>query len=299
MSTPTPPARSLRPGQLCRVWVWPLAGEPRLVHESTDMLLEAPNWDHDGQLVLNGDGALWELPVDGSAGPRQIPTRALPDVNNDHVLSPDGNEIFASANDWHIYRLPRRGGTAERITSGPGLHFLHGISPDGSTLAYVRIDPHSADPMVSGRVHLIGTDGHDDRPLTTLPGPDDGPEFSPDGAWVYFSTEAFTHAPGHAQVARIRPDGSDLERLTHGDGVDWFPHLAPDGLHAVYLSYPAGTLGHPADLRVELTVVDTASWDAPLARRALTGGQGTINVNSWAPDSTAFAFVDYPSARPR
>ena len=296
MTSPTPPGRTLRPGQRCRIWVHHLAGGPQLVHESTDVLLEAPNWDGDGRLVLNGGGLLWELAVDGSAGPRQIPARALPPVNNDHVLSPDGGDIFASAEDWQIYRLPREGGTAQRITSGRGLHFLHGVSPDGSTLAYVRIDPDAADPATSGRVQLVGSDGREDRPLTTLPGPDDGPEFSPDGAWVYFTTEAFTDTPGHAQIARIRPDGTDLERLTHGAGVDWFPHLSPDGTRATYLTYAAGTRGHPADQSVTLTVVDVADWAAPLATLHLTGGQGTINVNSWAPDSTAFAYVDYPAA---
>lgn len=32
---------------------------------------------------------------------------------------------------------------------------------------------------------------------------------------------------------------------------------------------------------------------------ALLGGQGTINVNSWAPDSERLAFVAYPEGRER
>ena len=76
--------------------------------------------------------------------------------------------------------------------------------------------------------------------------------------------------------------------------MDWFPHLSPDGALAFSITFPAGTLGHPADLDVEVWVVATQDWTTPLQRYPLFGGQGTINVNSWAPDSTRFAFVAYP-----
>jgi len=45
---------------------------------------------------------------------------------------------------------------------------------------------------------------------------------------------------------------------------------------------------------VEVVVVSTGDWATPLLRLPLPGGQGTLNVNSWAPDSTRFAFVAYP-----
>jgi TolB protein len=86
----------------------------------------------------------------------------------------------------------------------------------------------------------------------------------------------------------------EVERLVVSDTVDWFPHLSSDGQLASYITFPAGTLGHPADLDVEVRVVDTSDWSTPLQRYPLFGGQGTINVNSWAPDSTRFAFVAYP-----
>ena len=41
-------------------------------------------------------------------------------------------------------------------------------------------------------------------------------------------------------------------------------------------------------------MVATSDWATPLARVPVFGGQGTINVNSWSPDSTRFAFVSYP-----
>ncbi len=124
--------------------------------------------------------------------------------------------------------------------------------------------------------------------------PLDGPEYSPDGAWLYVNTEDFGNQPGHAQLARIPAEGGPMEHLVTSETVDWFPHLSPNGEYASYISFPTGTLGHPADLDVEVRLVHTSDWGKPVARFPLFGGQGTINVNSWSPDSRQFAFVAYP-----
>ena len=92
----------------------------------------------------------------------------------------------------------------------------------------------------------------------------DGPEYSGDGAWIYLNTEEFGVRPGHAQLARVPAAGGTLERLVESDTVDWFPHLSPDGEVAAYISFPTGTLGHPADLQVEIKLVRTADWASPV-----------------------------------
>jgi Tol biopolymer transport system component len=274
-------------GQVCRILTYDVAtGASTLVYSSATVHFEAPNWSGDGDLVLNGDGLLWRLPPDGSAPPRPIPFEGLPSLNNDHVLFE--NTVFMSADDGHIWAGSLRGGPVRRVTSADRRHFLHGISPDGATLAYVAID---GEDWGGAYLRTIGTGGSGDTRLTTPGGVDDGPEYSPAGDWIYFNTETF--AP-NAQIARIRPDGSGLQQLTFDDRVNWFPHFAPDGTRAVYLSYPPGTKGHPADLAVELRLVEGEGWAAARTLVALPGGQGTINVNSWAPDSRTFAYVDYP-----
>lgn len=48
--------------------------------------------------------------------------------------------------------------------------------------------------------------------------------------------------------------------------------------------------------RVQVQVVATVDWSTPVQRYPVLGGQGTLNVNSWAPDSRRFASVAYPSA---
>jgi len=91
----------------------------------------------------------------------------------------------------------------------------------------------------------------------------------------------------------MRPDGTGIEQLTQGERVNWFPHISPDGKQVVYISYPTGTTGHPPDKDVQLKIMppDGSSHRELIA---FFGGQGTINVNSWSPDSTRLAYVAYP-----
>lgn len=282
------PPRALGAGQSCQVWTHDTeTGQTRLVYQTADLLLEAPNWVADA-LILNGDGRLWSLPL---AEPvlRSIAIPGIPPLNNDHVPAPDGRHIFLSTNDdWQIWRAPLAGGMAVRVSRNPDLlHFLHGVSPDGGRLALVGVKTDADFRFVSADICTIAADGSDFRQLTKG-AVADGPEYSPDGQWIYYNTEEFS---GHAQIARMRPDGTGVQRLTHSETVDWFPHLSGD--KAVYLSYPPGTRGHPADLWVELKLV-TGDWSHPQTVARLFGGQGTINVNSWSPDGRSFAFCAYP-----
>jgi TolB protein len=289
--------RTLRPGQRCEVWIASVSGEAELVFSTDDVLLEAPNWTSDGgALIFNGGGKLWRF--DLTAGALQpLPLDGIPDLNNDHVLAPDGREIFLSANDGHIYRAPLAGGSATRITADDGAsHFLHGVSPDGSVLAYVGIA--AGDFTRPGRLMTLGVDGGTPTGIDVGSGHCDGPEYSPDGGWLYLNTESFTTAQGHAQLARVQVDGTGFERLLESGTVDWFPHLSPDGRHACYLRFPTGTEGHPADLPVAVVLVSTDDWAQPLHTWPLFGGQGTLNVNSWSPDAGRFAFVAYPLTGP-
>ena len=294
------PPRQLAPAQRCQVWIHDIdGGRNTLLLESRELLLEAPNWTLQGDaLILNGAGTLWRVPVD-KPELIPIPIAAVPPLNNDHVLDPDGTHIFLSAyDDWQLYRAPLEGGTAVRITgkAGPAglLHFLHGVSPDGKQLAFVGVEaePQGAGlRFLSAEIYTIQSDGTGTRKITHAGVPADGPEYSPDGEWLYFNTEAFSK---NAQIARMRTDGSDVTRLTVSDTVDWFPHLSPDGRAIVYLAYPPGTAGHPADHWVELMVVLDGAWNNAVRAARLFGGQGTINVNSWSPDSRRFAYAAYP-----
>jgi len=293
-------ARVLKPGQRCRLHVFDVASRSdTTIAEFDNLLFEAPNWGEGGQtLYLNGDGGLWAFPLDSADKPRRIAYDGLGEweLNNDHVLDPGSDAIFLSAMDGQIYHGSLNGGSVRRVTDNDDVwHFLHGVSPDGKTLGYIQIDT-SGNPA---RLALISAEGGPVTVLDTGPGPADGFEWSPDGEWIYFNTERWASRPGHAQLARMpsaKPSPDTVERVISTETVDWFPHFSPDGRLAVYLQYPAGTEGHPENLPVELVLVDVSDWSTPLARVPLFGGQGTINVNSWSPDSTRFAFVSYPLA---
>ena len=288
-------ARDLGPGQRSEVWVADVTGaEPQLVYSTDRLLVEAPNWSPDGSsLLLNGDGLLWRLDLDPPAMFAQVAIEGLPPINNDHVLDSPRDLIYLSANDGHIYVAPISGGRATRVTSAPDrYHFLHGVSPDGTTLAYVELP--RGDFNAPGRLALIDSTGGETRYPAAGTGHLDGPEYSADGVWLYLNTEEYATRPGHAQLARVPAAGGRLERLVESDTVDWFPHLSPDATMATYISFPTGTLGHPADLDVEVRLVSTDDWARPIARYPLFGGQGTLNVNSWSPDGQQFAYVAYP-----
>ncbi len=285
--------RTLAPGQTARIHIHDaVTGEDVVVHESRELLFEAPNWSLDGTaLLLNGDGALWAIEPRVGAQPQRIVHEGLPPINNDHCLAPDAETIFLSAGDGHLYRAPIAGGPALRVSQDDGVkHYLHGVSPDGARLAYVRL--RSFDEP--GRLAVIGAGGGESTIVDTGAAHIDGPEWSPDGAWLYFNTEQWAERPGHAQLARVPDGGGEVERLVESGTVDWFPHLSPDGRSAVYIEFPTGTLGHPADLPVTIVLVSTDDWGRPSRRIPLLGGQGTVNVNSWAPDSRRFAYVSYP-----
>jgi TolB protein len=289
--------RDLKPGQRMEVWIADVdGGPPELVYTSDDQLLEAPNWAPDGRaLLLNGHGLLWRLNLEPEVTLEQVMIDDLPPINNDHVLDAPRGLIYLSANDGHLYMAPIAGGRATRISHDPTrYHFLHGVSPDGTTLAFV--DLPRGDFTAAGRLAVMPASGGQTGYPSAGSRHIDGPEYSADGAWIYLNTEEFGVRPGHAQLARVPADGGTLERLVESNTVDWFPHLAPDGDVAAYISFPTGTLGHPADLQVEIRVVRTADWASPVQVIPLFGGQGTINVNSWSPDSRRFGYVAYPMA---
>jgi len=291
--------RALKPGQVSELTVMDReAGEPRVIFTANE-IIEAPNWTPDGAaLVFNAGGEMWRIPADGSATPVKIDTGDLRDLNNDHVLSPDGSMMYVSSNDGHLYAVPVTGGTPRRVSNthdNPHHYYLHGISPDGKTLSYVAVEKDAPGGKTRINIFTIPAAGGADTRLTDVDYPHDGPEYSPDGKWLYFSGEKAAKRPGHAQCFRMRPDGTGVEQLSFDDRVNWFPHISPDGNWIVYISYPEGTTGHPPDKDVILRLM-TADGKDERDLVGFNGGQGTINVNSWAPDSRRFAYVAYPIA---
>ncbi len=97
------------------------------------------------------------------------------------------------------------------------------------------------------------------------------------------------------QIWRMKPDGSEQEQVFSDDFNNWFPHISPDGRWMVFLTYEAEVNGHPENKNVMLRLMslDPAADKKITVLGKMFGGQGTINVPSWSPDSKQLAFVSY------
>ncbi len=247
---------------------------------------EAPNWSRDGAYyVFNRDGHLLRLPVSGGT-PTTIDTGTANRCNNEHGISPDGQWLAISDssqtdNQSSIYIVPIAGGTPRRVTQNSPSYW-HGWSPDGKTLAYCAQRNGEFD------IYTIPAAGGEETRLTTAKGLDDGPDYSPDGQYIYFNSDR----TGHMQVWRMHADGSAQEQMTFDDLNNWFPHISPDGKSMVFLSYEKDVTGHPPDKDVQLRLMTLADGQIKVLAK-LFGGQGTIDVPSWSPDSLKVAFVSY------
>lgn len=253
--------------------------------------IEAPNWTPDGaNLIVNGGGRLYRVPMHAPEL-QLIDTGFAVELNNDHGISPDGKLLVISdrtrTEGSCIYILPIEGGEPERITQNIPSYW-HGWSPDGKVLAY------AARRRDNFQIYTCPVAGGEETQLTLDFLHCDGPDYTPDGNWIWFNGE---HSEGDVQLWRIRPDGRDLQQMTNDKRVNWFPHPSPDGNHLVYLSYEPGTWGHPANRQVELRLIpigdEVGATPSPRILNTFVGGQGTINVPSWAPDSRRFAYVHY------
>jgi len=255
---------------------------------------EAPNWTTDGKaLIYNTSGAspahrgrLVRFDLASRTG-TIIDTGFAIRNNNDHVLSFDGTMLAISDQSQGngqstIYTVPVTGGTPKQITKlTPS--YLHGWSPDAKSLVYTGGRNGEFD------VFRIASDGSgEETNLTKHPGLDDGPEYSPDGQWIYFNSVR----SGTMQIWRMKPDGSSPEQVTNDDLNNWFPHVSPDGKWLAFITFPKDVppAEHPYYKRVYLRLMPIAGG-APKVIAYVYGGQGTINVPSWAPDSRRLAFV--------
>ncbi len=264
-----------------------IASTDRRVVYVTPTRIEAPNWLRDGQtLIFNSGGRIHRIPIAGGK-PEAIDTGFATRCNNDHGVSPDGTQLVISDQSQGkrqslIYTLPITGGTPKLITPlGPS--YWHGWSPDGKMLAFCGQRDGEFD------IYTIPADGGQETRLTTAKGLDDGPEYSPDGRYIYFNSER----TGRMQIWRMRAtDGSEQEQVTSDDYNNWFPHLSPDGRSMVFLSYEKDVSGHPPNKDVTLRRMALNSKQIDVLGRFF-GGQGTINVPCWSPDSRRNAFVTY------
>jgi regulation of enolase protein 1 (concanavalin A-like superfamily) len=250
--------------------------------------IQAPNWSEDGRfLFYNVDGRIERLEL-RTGRTATVDTSPVTANNNDHVPSWDGKrlglsgESAESGGESVIYVVPAEGGTPRRVTA-KAPSYLHGWSTDDRSLVFTGGRGGNFD------IYRIPVEGGTEVRLTDAPGLDDGPEYAPNGKFIYFNSAR----TGAMRIWRMRPDGSGQEPVTDGTFQDWFPHVSPDGRRLVFLSFGKDVAAedHPFYKQVYIRMMPLDGSAAPKIVAYVYGGQGTINVPSWAPDARRIAFI--------
>jgi TolB protein len=284
---------------LSHIAIYDLASRSSRVIHRGEGVIEAPNWSRDGKfLLVNTGGDLFRLPLGGSRLEKLELGAGGYVCNNDHDLSADGRLLAFSASSPASPKsqvfVADASGAGVRLVTPAAPSYFHGWSPDSRFLAFVA-------ERGNGRYELyrVPAAGGAEERLTFVGGYDDGPEYTPDGQWIYFNS----NRGGRWNIWRIPPDGAGrgdelAEQVTSDEPEDWFPHISPDGRAMVFLSFPSGTEGHNDKMPgMQLRLMPTPGKNAAAGKiEVLTefyGGQGTINVNSWSPDSKQLAYVIY------
>ncbi|HPM31753.1 MAG TPA: biopolymer transporter TolR [Chryseolinea sp.] len=270
-----------------------VASGHRQIIQSAANSLQAPNWTPDNKyLIFNSltptDNLLYKYDLkDGTI--TKLNTGFANQNNNDHVLSFDGKMLAISHHvgtnrTSTIFTLPVTGSdTPAKITSEENGHsYLHSWSPDGKKLVFTGFRNKEWNIVsidIATKKEMILTED------ATL---DDGPEYSPDGKYIYFNSVR----TGTMQLWRMKPDGSEEEQVSFDEYNNWFPHFSPDGKWILYVAFPStiNPTDHPFYKKIYLRLMP-ASGGIPKTIAYIYGGQGTINVPSWSPDSKRIAFV--------
>jgi Tol biopolymer transport system component len=261
-------------------------GHRKILYGSPNSL-QAPVWTPDNKSLIYIENGLLTRYDLASGAISVINTGDIKDLNNDHVLSFNGRMIGISnhlGDKSVIYTLPVTGSDHPSQITADSLapSYLHSWSPDGRTLIF------TGRRKGSFNIISIDIDTKKEIQLTNTTTLNDGPEFTPDGKYIYFNSVR----TGTMKIWRMRPDGSDQQQITFDEYNDWFPHISPDGKWILYESFPTDIdpASHPFYKQIYLRLMP-ASGGVPRTIAYIYGGQGTINVPGWSPDSKRIAFI--------
>lgn len=247
--------------------------------------LSSPAWSSDGDRiafsVASGAGTtvstIWAVRPDGSD------LRSLTDgtaFDQQPVFSPDGTRLFflsdrgGTPDIWWVEldadASPR--GVPRALTTGVGVGSF-ALSRQGTRLGYSKVvqraniwslpigDSLPLDPADAVRV----TTGNHETEFLSV---------SPDREWIAFDS----NQTGNKDIWIMRPDGSELRRLTQTRAHEWYPHWSPDSRNVVYYSFRNGNR--------DLFTRPVAGGEV----KALTDDPATDSFPDWSPDGETIAF---------
>jgi TolB protein len=267
-------------------------GHRRILHSEPGSI-QSPNWTPNDKLIYNSAAGVMYTYDIATGQTAELETGPRRQNNNDHVLSFDGKMLALSNFTGEPSRsvafiLPVTGSSNPKQITSPdvGHTFLHGWSPDGKKLVFT-----GGRKGETGDYRNLWSVDIETKVETALTPPgtlDDGPEYTPDGKYIYFNSVR----TGTMQIWRMRPDGSHPEQVTFDESNDWFPHISPDGKWLVYIAFPTdmNPWAHPFYKPCYIRLMPTAGG-VPKTIGYIYGGQGSMNTPGWSPDSKRIAFV--------
>src|SRR5215470_5959624 len=187
-----------------------------------------------------------------------------------------------------IYRIHPDGTGLEQLTNNPAFDDQGALSPDGRSLAFI-----STRGSGTANLWLLDLASRKYTALTTGQPGNFRPAWSPDGAWIAFSSDRETTPgtfPGQWEVLQstgiyiIRPDGTGMRRVTKTGGVAGSPSWSADSKRILFYETDetGAYLAKGGNSRTELVAVTlatgertqfTASNQVKLAPKWLSGGR--------------------------
>jgi Tol biopolymer transport system component len=198
-----------------------------------------------------------------------------------------------------IFTAHRDGSNVRQLTKSNGYDAEGSYSPDGSKIVFCSLRAaypleklsaedrkrYETDPAYFGDIYIMDADGSNQRRLTSTPGYDGGPFFSPDGQRIIW--RRFDKSGAIADVYTMKLDGSDERRLTDFKAMSWAPYFHPSGQYVIFTSNKLGFSNF------ELYLVDAAGEHEPV-RVTYTDGFDGLPV--FSPDGKQLCWTTVRTA---
>jgi Tol biopolymer transport system component len=194
---------------------------------------------------------------------------------------------------FDIYEYDLASKDYRNLTNTKGYNAEGSWSPDGKLIAFAsnrsgyqekltaeQQKAFELDPAWANEIYLMNADGTNVKRLTTSPGYDGGPFFSPDGksiCWRRFAENGAT-----AEIMTMHVDGSQQRQITRLEAMSWAPYYHPSGQYLIF------TTNRHGFANFEMYIVDREGKKDPV-RVSHTAGFDGLPV--FTPDGSQLSWT--------